>query len=99
MDYAKDKLKSQAERRQQKHAQKFGKAVQNQVLQEREAEKAKSIQKIEHLKKVCPFNNKPAKQRTRIFLDRVFLEGKGEVGKKGSGVFSCTVELILGCLH
>eukprot|EP01060_Flectonema_neradi_P002782 TRINITY_DN1175_c0_g2_i1.p1 TRINITY_DN1175_c0_g2~~TRINITY_DN1175_c0_g2_i1.p1 ORF type:complete len:238 (+),score=73.25 TRINITY_DN1175_c0_g2_i1:52-765(+) len=51
MAIQKNKIKAQQERRDKKHAQKFGKAVQQQVLQEREAKKADALARIEHLKK------------------------------------------------
>ena len=52
MDYEKNRIESQQQRRAQKQQKKFGKQVQNQVLADREAEKAQAFAKIEHLKKV-----------------------------------------------
>eukprot|EP01064_Diplonema_japonicum_P032258 TRINITY_DN6009_c3_g1_i1.p1 TRINITY_DN6009_c3_g1~~TRINITY_DN6009_c3_g1_i1.p1 ORF type:complete len:253 (+),score=83.97 TRINITY_DN6009_c3_g1_i1:44-760(+) len=51
MEFQRSKIKNQQVRRQQKHAAKFGKQVQTQVLQEREQQKADALAKIEHLKK------------------------------------------------
>ena len=51
MAIQKNKIKAQQERREKKHAQKFGKAVQQKVLQDREAQKADALARIDHLKK------------------------------------------------
>eukprot|EP01059_Diplonema_ambulator_P025378 TRINITY_DN42415_c0_g1_i1.p1 TRINITY_DN42415_c0_g1~~TRINITY_DN42415_c0_g1_i1.p1 ORF type:complete len:234 (+),score=56.02 TRINITY_DN42415_c0_g1_i1:83-784(+) len=51
MEYEKSRIKNQQQRRQQKHAAKFGKQVQNQVLQERQEAKQEALAKINHLKK------------------------------------------------